>query len=154
MLCNIPTVKKSGCTFRSPPSPPLPIFAGDNNLAGSMKKATPYILPTCLKILSCRVFILTTRKKFISQLQFWYICKNEKKLSLFKSVSWHFTRCVLQSSQDFDSLQKSEDCSRLSGLLLPCPLLLIWDDWKQVTAHLTACILCCSCYAESSICKH
>lgn len=50
--------------------------------------------------------------------------------------------------------QRGEACAKLSGLLLLCPLLLICDDWKQVTAHLTACVLWYSCYAESSTCKH
>lgn len=42
----------------------------------------------------------------------------------------------------------------LRGLPPLCPLLLIPPDWKQVTAHLTARILGCSCYAESSTRKH
>lgn len=60
----------------------------------------------------------------------------------------------LQSSQDFEALWRSKTCGKLSGLLVLCPLLLICDDWKQVTAHLTACVLWYSCYAESSTCKH
>lgn len=62
-----PTDKRSGCTFRSPLSPPgPPIFAGDNkNLIDHMTKANLYLLPTCLGITilldNVLSLILTTR---------------------------------------------------------------------------------------------
>lgn len=44
--------------------------------------------------------------------------------------------------------------ARTAGATLCLPLLLIHHEWKQVTAHSTACILRCSCYAERSTCEH
>lgn len=44
--------------------------------------------------------------------------------------------------------------ARAAGGTLCLPLLLIHHEWKQVTAHSTACIPRCSCYAERSTWEH
>lgn len=80
--------------------------------------------------------------------------KTPNRSSFLKPVSASVPRCGIRSP-----LSIARGCGKAGAvqeewLLLPCPLLLICDAWKQVTAHLTAHILWCSCYAGSSTCKH
>lgn len=143
----LPTDKNS-CTFRFPLLPHHPSLLGITrtllavqhyNLQGSAElKFNQNCIP--LLLIDSDIIIWTNNSN-----------KKANTLQACLKSAWGVS---LQTSQDFEALWGSETCGKLSGLLVLCPLLLFCDDWKQVTAHLTACVLWYSCYAESSTCKH